>query len=306
MVPIGFPIFNARIYILNEKLEPMPVGIPGEVYLGGQVLAEGYFEDQIQTDLRFIQDPFSPCKDDRMYKTGDLGRYLFNGAVEFLGRTDHQVKVRGFRIELGEVESVILRFPGIRRVVAHTQEQKDEDVRLTAFMVPQPGATIQENELRDYLKQHLPAYMIPGNLIIAPDIPTMPNGKIDFKALINLRPHSPKMPDFLLKRMNETELALSVIWKEILEHDAFTPKDNFFEVGGHSLLLVRMKEMISERLNTEINLVDLFHYPSIRSLASFLRKEKPQNSHEEIAKRVALRNKNIRQQINKRFFPDKT
>ncbi len=304
MVPIGHPISNALIYILDENLNPLPAGIPGEVYIGGPVLAEGYFEDPIQTGSRFLPDPFTGDPASRIYKTGDLGRFLWDGAVEFLGRIDQQVKLRGFRIEPGEVESTILRFPGIKRVAVDALEHKEEDVRLTAFIVPEPGMTILENELRDFLRLHLPAYMIPGSFIIAPSFPSLPNGKTDFKALLNLRPGSPVIPDFIHRRMNETELFLSGIWKEILDHESFTPQDNFFEVGGHSLLLVRMKDLIAGKLKTEVSIVDLFHYPSIRSLAAFLRKDKPDTAMDDIAKRAAMRNRNIRQQIMKRIFPD--
>jgi hypothetical protein len=305
MVPVGHPISNARFYILNDRHEPAAIGIPGEIFIGGQVLAEGYFEEPGQTASRFIPDPFSSEQGAMIYRTGDLGRFLYDGAVEFLGRTDHQVKVRGFRIELGEVESVILRFPGVSRVVVDAQEQKEEDIRLTAYLVPSPGSNIGEVSLRDFLKLYLPAYMIPGSFIIAPAIPTLPNGKTDFKALLDLRPRVPKIPAFLHQSMDETEFALSGIWKEILGHEAFTVMDNFFEVGGHSLLLVSMQEMIGARLKTDITIVDLFHYPTIRSLAGFLKKDKPENSHADLAKRVAMRNRNIRQQVTKRIFPGK-
>ena len=304
MVPIGFPIFNASFYILDEKLEPVPVGVTGEIYLGGQVLAEGYFEDPAQTASRFLPDPFLQGKGSRIYKTGDLGRYMYDGSVEFLGRTDHQVKVRGFRIELGEVESNILRFPGVRRVVVYAREHGEEDIRLTAYIVQEPSASLNEKELREFLRLHLPAYMIPGHFIIAPSIPTLPNGKTDFKALINLRPPAPKVPEFIHHQMNETEALLIDLWKEILDHGAFTPHDNFFEVGGHSLLLVRLKDLIAEKLKEEVSIVDLFHYPTIRSLATFLRKDKPVHFNMDVAKRVAMRNKNIRQQNSKRISPD--
>jgi len=304
MVPIGQPMFNSRIYILDEHLATVPIGIPGEVYLGGLPLADGYFEDPSQTAFRFLPDPFSKDRGSRIYRTGDLGRYLWDGAVEFLGRTDHQVKLRGFRIELGEVESIILRYPGIRRVVVDIQEQREEDRRLTAFIVPEAGMKIQENGLRDFLRLHLPAYMVPGSFIIAPAIPTLPNGKTDIKALLKLRPNTPAFPEFLQHHMDETELILSAIWKEILDHESFTPRDNFFEVGGHSLLLVRMKDLIAEQLKTDVSIVDLFRYPSILSLAAFLRNDKSNTPLDDITKRVAMRNRNIRQQIMKRIFPD--
>jgi surfactin family lipopeptide synthetase A len=305
MVPIGTPIFNASIYILDENQEPVPIGIAGEIYIGGNMLADGYFEDPDQTAARFLADPFIQGTGNRIYKTGDLGRFLYDGSVEFLGRTDHQVKVRGFRIELGEIESNILRFPGIRNALVDAREQREEDVRLTAYLVPEPGANIRENELRDFLRLHLPAYMIPGHFIIAHAIPSLPNGKTDFKSLMNLRPQSAKIQEFIHRHINETEMGLIELWKEILDHESFTPQDNFFEVGGHSLLLVKLKDLIAEKLKEEVTIVDLFRYPSIRSLAAFLRKEKPGHPHTDVAKRVAMRNKNIRQQISKRIFPDK-
>lgn len=304
MVPIGTPIFNASIYILDENQEPVPIGITGEIYIGGSVLADGYFEDPDQTAARFLADPFIQGTGNRIYKTGDLARFLYDGSVEFLGRTDHQVKVRGFRIELGEVESVILRFPGVRCAVVAAQEQKEEDVRLTAYLVPEPGANIRENELRDFLRLHLPAYMIPGHFITAPAIPLLSNGKTDFKSLMNLRPQAPKIPEFIHRHMNKTEVGLTGLWKEILDHESFTSQDNFFEVGGHSLLLVKLKDLIAEKLKEEVTIVDLFRYPTIRSLATFLYKEKPDHPNTDVAKRVALRKKNIRQQIGKRIFPD--
>ncbi|MEI7980730.1 MAG: phosphopantetheine-binding protein, partial [Bacteroidota bacterium] len=250
-------------------------------------------------------DPFAKDKGSRIYRTGDLARFLADGAVEFLGRTDHQVKVRGFRVELGEIESNILRFPGIRRVVVLALEQREEDIRLTAFIVPDPKTKIQENELRNFLKLHLPVYMIPGSFIIAPSIPALPNGKTDFKTLMSLRPQVPKIPDFYLRHMNEPEIQLTAIWKEILDHEAFTSLDNFFEVGGHSLLLVKMKDLIAEKLRFDVSIVDLFRYPTIRSLAIFISKDNPFQPVDDIAKRVAMRNRNIRHQIGKRFFPDK-
>ncbi len=304
MVPIGTPIFNAAIYILNENLEPVPIGVAGELYIGGKVLAAGYFEDPDQTAARFLPDPFIQGSGNSIYKTGDLARFLHDGSVEFLGRTDHQVKVRGFRIELGEVESIILRFTGIRNAVVDAREHKDEDVRLVAYLVPDHNANIRENELRDFLRLHLPAYMIPGHFLIAPAIPFLPNGKTDFKALMKLRPEIPKIPEFVFQHTNDTEMSLIELWKEILEHEAFTPQDNFFEVGGHSLLLVKLKDLIAEKLREEVSIVDLFHYPTIHSLAAFLRKDKPVQPYIDVAKRVAMRNKNIRQQIKKRIFPD--
>ncbi len=305
MVPIGRPIANARIYILNDSLEPLPIGVAGELYIGGAVLAAGYFEDQEQTVARFLPDPFQEGAENRIYKTGDLARFLHDGSVEFLGRVDQQVKIRGFRIELGEIEANILRFPGIRNVVVVARERSEEDVMLTAYLVPESGTVIMEHDLRDFLRLHLPAYMIPGHFIIAPAIPTLPNSKIDFKSLMKLLPHTPKLPEFIHRQMNDTERTLTGLWKDLLEHEAFNPRDNFFEVGGHSLLLVRLKELIADKLKAEVTIVDLFRYPSISSLSAFLRNDKPDHPGTDIARRVEMRNRSIRQQISKRISPDK-
>jgi amino acid adenylation domain-containing protein len=302
-VPIGRPIFNAALYILDEQLKPIPIGVTGEAYLGGMVLAEGYFGDEPQTASRFLPHPFSAKPGARIYRVGDLCRFLSDGSVEFLGRTDHQVKVRGFRIELGEVEATILRFPGVRRVIVDAHEHSDDDIRLTAFMVPEQGASVSEAELREFLRLHLPSYMIPGHFLTAPAIPTLPNGKTDRKALMSLKPALHAIPLPVSSQLNETELQIRSIWKELLGHEAFTLDDNFFEVGGHSLLLVRMKDLAAAMMGADLSIVELFQYPTIRSLAAFLRKEKPVHDHNDIARRAAMRNKSIRQQISKRIFP---
>jgi len=305
VVPIGRPVYNAAFYILNSDLSPVPTGIPGEAWLGGSILAEGYYQDDIQTASCFLPDPFSTVPGARMYRTGDLCRFLADGTIEFLGRTDQQVKVRGFRIEPGEVESTILRFKGVSRAVVRVQEHGEDDIRLTAFIVPSGPEGIDEYALKEFLRVHLPGYMIPGHLITAPAIPTLPNGKTDFKSLLKMRPSPPAIPKFISERMNETEEHLTGIWKDLLGHDAFTATDNFFEVGGHSLLLVRMRDQIAEKMKEEVSIVDLFHYPTIRSIAVFLRKKLAGHDLSEIEKRVAARNKSIRQQTSKRLFRGK-
>lgn len=299
IVPIGTPVFNSTIYILDENLNPAPIGVSGEIYIGGKILADGYFDDPYQTEARFLANPFVKGSGNRMYKTGDLAMFRHDGSVELLGRTDQQVKIRGFRVELGEIESVILRFPGVRNAVVNTRALKDEDIRLFAYLVPEPGMNVDVNELRDFLRPHLPAYMIPGHFIIAPAFPVLPNGKTDFASLLKLRPDPPKIPEFIQLQMNETETTLFGLWKELLEHHSFTAHDNFFEVGGHSLLLVKLKDMITDKLNEDVSIVDLFHYPSIHTLSAFLRKDKPEHPHMDFSQRVAMRNKNIRQKLLK-------
>jgi amino acid adenylation domain-containing protein len=305
IVPIGTPVFNSTVYILDENLNPAPISVSGEIYIGGKILAEGYFEDPDQTATRFLADPFVKGSGNRIYKTGDLAMFRHDGSVELLGRTDQQVKIRGFRVELGEIESVLLRFPGVRNALVNTRELNDEDVRLFAYLVPEPGASVNEFELRDFLRPHLPAYMIPGHFIIAPAIPVLPNGKTDFASLLALQPQPPKIPEFIQRQMNETETSLTGLWQKLLEHHSFTAHDNFFEVGGHSLLLVKLKDLIADKLNEDVSIVDLFHYPSIHTLSAYLRKDKAEHQHMDLSQRVAMRNQHMRQKCLKRISPDK-
>ena len=179
--PIGRPIANTQVYILDRHLQPVPIGVPGELYIGGIGLARGYLNRPDLTEEKFIPNPFRNAKSERLYKTGDLARYLSDGNIEFLGRIDHQVKIRGFRIELGEIETVLRQHPDILTCVV-TAHEDCSGKRLLAYIVPQNGITINRRQLRDDLKKHLPEYMVPSALIILDTLPLTPSGKVDRNA----------------------------------------------------------------------------------------------------------------------------
>ena len=266
-VPIGRPIANARIYILNEHREPVPIGVAGELYIGGVGVARGYWNRPELTAQRFIASPF--VDGDRLYKTGDVARYLPDGNIEFLGRNDFQVKIRGFRIELGEIESCLARYAGIRDAVVVARED-DSDKRLMAYYVAEEGAaTIEAEQLRAHLQSALPEYMVPVAYVELASLPVTANGKVDRKAL-------PAPDDSAYARrayeapQGEVESALAQVWSEVLGVQRVGRHDDFFELGGHSVLVVRMLSRVREALGSELALSALFAQPILKDVAALL------------------------------------
>ena len=270
---IGRPIANTRAYILDRFMNPVPAGIAGELYLAGDGLARGYLNRPETTAERFVPDPFSNRSDDRLYRTGDLARYLPNGQIEYLGRIDNQVKIRGFRIELGEIEYNLSAIPEISEsiVVARTDESGDK--RLIAYFVAKTGSEIDEGELRASLREKLPDYMVPSAFVELSEMPLMPNGKIDRKALpepaVSL---DPSKRDFVEHR-DPTELKLVTIWESILGIGPIGVRDNFFDLGGHSLQAVRMFAEVEAEFSKNVPLATLFEASTIEKLADILRQD---------------------------------
>jgi acyl-coenzyme A synthetase/AMP-(fatty) acid ligase/acyl carrier protein len=270
-VPIGRPIANTRILILDPYLNPVPLGIPGEIYLGGVGLARGYLGRPDLTAERFIPDRFSTVPGERLYRTGDLGRFLDDGAIEYLGRIDHQVKIRGFRIELGEIESVLAGFPGVREVVLLAREDHPGDRRLVAYYVPEPGWGPAAPQLRGYLQSKLPAYMVPAAFVTLESMPLTPNGKVDRRAL--------PVPDMIqeVRRHAERvvpqsplESLIASICSQVLRVKTIGLHDNFFELGGNSLLATQVVAQVQEILPIEIDLRHLFEAPTVFKLAEVI------------------------------------
>ncbi|HLA75266.1 MAG TPA: amino acid adenylation domain-containing protein, partial [Gammaproteobacteria bacterium] len=253
-VPIGRPIAHTQAYILDAYCHPVPIGVFGELYLGGAGLARGYHNRPELTAEKFIPHPFSPDPSARLYKTGDLARYLPDGNIEFLGRTDHQVKIRGFRIELGEIEAVLSAHPSIKEAVVIAREDTPGDKRLVAYLAASPAPSSQE--LRNYLMARLPEYMLPAIFVILDALPLTPNGKLDRKALP--APGATQAgPSYTAPRDN-LELQLSKIWERLLRVPAVGIHDNFFELGGHSLLAVRLVAQIEKIWGKNVPLATLF------------------------------------------------
>ncbi|NEO69058.1 MAG: amino acid adenylation domain-containing protein [Moorea sp. SIO3H5] len=267
---IGRPIANTVIYILDSHLQPVPIGVPGELHIGGAGLARGYLNRRELTEQKFIPNPFSNKPGYRLYKTGDLARYLPDGNIEFIGRIDHQLKIRGFRIELGEIEAVLVQHSKVREAVVIAREEIPGDKRLVAYLVPnQEKTTI--NDLLSFLKTKLPEYMIPAAFVFLELMPLTPNGKVNRRGLpvpdaSSLVPES----SFIAPR-DSVELQLAQIWSEILGVSAIGVRDNFFDLGGHSLLAVRLMVQIEKEFGKNLSLAALFQAATIEQLGILLR-----------------------------------
>jgi thioesterase domain-containing protein/acyl carrier protein len=272
-VPIGRPIANTQVYILDAQLQPVPIGVPGQLYTGGDGLARGYLNRPELTAEKFISDPFSEDPAARLYKTGDLARYLPDGSIEFLGRIDHQVKIRGFRIELGEVESVLGRHPAVEEAVVIAREDVPGDKRLVAYVVASHEPTPSFSELRSFLKEKLPDYMIPSAFVDLGSLPLTPNGKVDRKALPAPDRNRIQPAEALVAPRDDLELQLTKIWEKVLGVKNIGMKDNFFDLGGHSLLIVRLFDRIQKIFGKDLPLATLFQAPTIGQLARIIRQE---------------------------------
>jgi acyl carrier protein len=273
---IGRRIPDLRLYILDSHGEPVPVGVAGELYIGGAGVARGYWNRPEQTAERFLADPFVADGQARMYKTGDLGRWLPDGNIEFLGRNDFQVKIRGFRIELGEIEAALREQAGVREAVVVAREDAGGDKRLVAYYTStetsgpewREGAAeiVGAEVLRDRLSAKLPEYMLPAAYVRIEQFPLTPNGKLDRKALPAPDQDAYGMREYEAPR-GETETTLAAIWCEVLKLERVGRRDNFFELGGHSLLAVRVITRVRQALGVEVPLGDLFAKPVLLNFA---------------------------------------
>ncbi|WP_035057026.1 non-ribosomal peptide synthetase [Andreprevotia chitinilytica] len=266
-IPIGKPIANAQTYILDANLEPVPVGVAGELYIAGDGLARGYLNRPDLTAEKFVPNPFGQAGA-RMYRSGDLARYLPDGRIDYLGRIDQQVKLRGFRIELGEIEATLMALPGVRSAVVLAREDVPGDKRLVAYVVADAGQKIEVSALREQLGQRLPDYMVPAHFMLLDQLPLTPNGKVDRKAL-PAPERSNDTVNFVAPR-NATETQLAAIWAEVLKLDRIGIHDNFFELGGHSLLATQVSSQLRRQLGRDLPLRQFFDHPTIAALATVL------------------------------------
>ncbi len=272
--PIGRPIANTEIYLLDRHLNPVPVGVAGEIYIGGDGVARGYLNKPELTAEKFITHSFDGGTGKRLYKTGDLARYLPDGNIEFLGRMDEQVKIRGYRIELGEIEAVLGQHPAIREGVVLAREDSPGDKRLVAYIVAIPGCIPSTNELRSFLRQKLPEYMVPSIWMFLESLPLTASGKLNRQALPAPERSRPELDEGFSVPRTPTEELLANIWAEVLKLDKVGIYDNFFELGGHSLMATQVVARIREALNVELPLRRLFRGPTIRGLATIIAAER--------------------------------
>jgi amino acid adenylation domain-containing protein len=274
-VPIGYPIANTQLYILDQQLNQVPVGIPGELHIAGVQLARGYLNQPQLTASKFIPNPFdniyntnaARTKFNRLYKTGDRARYLPDGSIEYLGRLDYQVKLRGFRIELGEIEAILAKHPAIREVVLMAREDAPGNKRLVAYIVPKPGYLIIPDDVRTFLKEQLPEYMIPSAFVSLETMPLTPNGKVNRKALpIPEQVQQDKEGTFIAPRTPVEEI-IANIWCQILFIEKVSIHDNFFDLGGNSLLATQLISRLRQFLEVELPLRSVFEAPTVAELA---------------------------------------
>jgi amino acid adenylation domain-containing protein len=268
-VPIGRPIANTQIYILDTYLNPVPVGVAGELHIGGDGLARGYLNRPELTAEKFIANPFSNEPGARLYKTGDLARYLSDGNIEFLGRIDSQVKIRGFRIELGEIEAVLAQHAAIQQAVVLAREDTPGDKRLVAYIVSTDGPDASVHDLRSYLQQKLPDYMVPSAFMFVDSLPLTPNGKLDRKSL-PAPDTRPELEHAFIAPRTPVEEILANIWCTVLKLDKVGIYDNFFHLGGHSLLATQVVSRIRDALKLALPLKTLFGTPTIQGLGQQL------------------------------------
>jgi amino acid adenylation domain-containing protein len=269
-VTIGHPIANTQAYILDARRQPAPIGVPGELYLAGDGLARGYYGRDDLTNERFVPNLFSAEPNARMYRTGDRCRYRDDGAIEYLGRIDDQVKLRGFRIELGEIESLLVQHPALQQAVVAVREDTPGDKRLVGYVVPKSGQQISVTEIRDYLRQGLPDYMVPSALVGLAALPLTPNGKVDRKALPN--PGMPEAPaGTVVAPRTVAEEKLLSIWQRALQNPTMGVTDNFFDLGGHSLMAAQLVAEMEKIFGRKIPLAALFRGATVADMARVLR-----------------------------------
>ncbi len=294
IVPIGRPIANTDLYILDAFLNPVPIGVPGELYIGGTGLGRGYFHRPELTAERFIPHPFSNRADARLYKTGDLVRYLSDGNIEYLGRLDHQVKINGVRIELGEIEAALDSHPAVREVVVVAQESAGGNKTLVAYVSLHQEQTASVGELRDYIKAQLPVHMVPSAFMLLPALPLLPNGKINRNALPELGASEIMKESSFVAPTSMVQQQLILLWEELLEARPIGIQDNFFHLGGHSLLAARLLSRIQQVFGKKLALPTLFAEPTIEQLARVLQQQDEGNARSSL---VAIQTSGTKQPL---------
>jgi amino acid adenylation domain-containing protein len=265
---IGRPILHTQIYILDTNLEPVPVGVPGQLFIAGKRLARGYLKRPDLTAERFVPNPFGE-PGTQMYASGDLARYRHDGNIEFLGRLDQQVKIRGFRIELGEIESALLNCRGVREAVVIAREDVPGDKILAAYIVSSGADLVDINALRAHLQKNLPEYMLPVAWVFLEQLPLSPSGKIERKALPKPDKRRIELGVEYAAPRTATETLLATIWAEVLKVDRVGVHDNFFALGGHSLLAVKTVARFGAESTMQISTRSMFEFPTVAQLSTF-------------------------------------
>jgi amino acid adenylation domain-containing protein len=277
-VPLGYPLPNAQVYLLDGDAQPVPSGVPGEIHIGGAGLARGYFRRPDLTAEKFIPNPFSDRPGERLYKTGDLARRLPDGAIEFLGRIDDQVKVRGFRIELSEIESVLRSHTTLRDVVVLAAQDMTNERRLVAYVVPEQNLDVRPDDLRAFLKERLPEFMVPSRFLFLDALPLSPNGKVDRRSLPAHEQYQPAFESAPSGATSPVEEIVANVWTKVLGLERVGAHENFFEIGGNSLLATQVVSRLRVAFQMELPLRKLFESPTVAALAESIRNERANES----------------------------
>jgi hypothetical protein len=268
-IPYGRPIQNARYYVLDPRLEPCPIGVAGDLYIGGPVLADGY-TDAAATAERFVPDPHAGRPGAVMYRTGDRARFWADGTIEFLGRSDGQVKVRGHRIERGEIEAVLGTHHGVVSCLVLPRPDGNGDHRLIAWYVPRDGATVTTTDLRAHIAANVPSYMVPAAFVELSAIPMTVNGKVDADRLPDPLGARPALEPTFVAPRDALEQVVARVWSTVLGIDGVGVRDNFFDLGGNSAAMVRVQAALQHTLERPIPIIDLFHHTTVEELAGHL------------------------------------
>jgi acyl carrier protein len=271
-------IANAQLYVLDQQRQLVPRGVTGELYVGGAAVARGYLEQADLTAERFVPDEYSGQAGARLYRTGDICWRRAGGAVMFGGRIDRQVTLRGFRVDRGEIEATLKQHVGVREVVVVVRELKQREHQLVAYVVGETETPPTAGELRDHVRGNLPEHMVPAAFVFLSALPLSPDGKIDRRAL-PLPGKEPSRQKFPSAPLTELEQTISGVWCQVLQVEKVNVHDNFFDVGGHSLLMIQMHGILADVLQKKIPLVDMFKYPTVSSLAKYVE----QNGHPQSA-----------------------
>jgi amino acid adenylation domain-containing protein/non-ribosomal peptide synthase protein (TIGR01720 family) len=297
---IGRPLPNVQVYILDQRQRPVGIGIAGEIYIGGEGVGRGYLQQPGLTAERFIPHPYSAEPGARLYRTGDVGRYLADGNIEHLGRLDDQVKLRGFRIELGEIEAVLSQHPAVHQVIVTLREDQPNDKRLACYIVAETGTQPDINELREFLRTKLPDHMIPTAFVMLESMPLNAHGKVERRALPAPDGLRPELHTSYVVPRTEAERNIAGVWQEVLRLESVGIFDNFFDLGGHSLLMIQVHDKLREVFKFEVSMVELFEYPSVVSLAEHLSRQRDatptENEHLVLAGQLREGRNRLRQQ----------
>jgi hypothetical protein len=293
---IGRPVANTRLYVLDAERELVPIGSVGELYIGGAGLAREYLNRPDVTRERFVTHAFSPNRSERLYRTGDLVRYTVGGRLEYMGRIDQQIKIRGVRIELGEIEVVLREHPDVRDAVVVVQEEQADDKRLVAYVVASSAQPPGVAQLQQWLGAKLPKMLVPSIVVFLPEFPKTPNGKLDRRALP--KPEQ-KTSETVEGAANDLERQIAAIWCDALGVPRVGLEERFFDIGGHSLLMVEVHDQIRDKTGHNVALLDLFQHPTVRSLARHL----GQQTNLKTAGATGMNRGKMRQQLAARQKP---